>query len=396
MDSLLRDQKVGESAFQGADDFNGMIMSDDNVCVECNAEPDDNVAIVEGSVPSSPSQEEKDIHELTHFPFKNWCAICVKAKANTPGHFKRKPDAGGRIPRLSMDYMFLPIGEDVGMTAIIVLKDSKSKQVWSRIVNKKGSQAEGLTDYVASIIRDLGYPKLKFRSDQEASMKDVQAHVIQEYQKIMKGVSDDVASKVSSTVIPEHSGVGDSQGNGDIEEAVQRTQKQIRAIKGQIEKKTNRKVEAGDPIWHWIVENAGTMIRRFSMGSDGITPFERHRGEASIQPWAHIGEQVWYKPAKTVDIGKEEDKWLDGIAVGMLDRTSEYLLATRNGVIKTPYEPRRRPAEDQWSMEEIKKIRGTPWRPTPSSDSEKIPTSVSSDGIPEGMEESQRESKVDA
>ena len=68
-----------------------------------------------------PSKEEIEVHELTHFPFKNWCEICVKAKANTPGHFKRNPDSEGRIPRLSMDYMFLPIEDSDHITPILVI-----------------------------------------------------------------------------------------------------------------------------------------------------------------------------------------------------------------------------------------------------------------------------------
>ena len=166
----LRDQKVGEPAFQGAGDFNDMILTDEDMCVECGV---DEVAILESSIPKSPTDEERAKHELTHLPFKNWCEICVKTKANTPPHFKRNPSEEGRIPRLSMDYMFMPIGDNSEMAAIIVLKDSESKQLWSRMVDKKGSQADGVIKWIAEIIKDLGYHKIKFRSDQEASIKDV-------------------------------------------------------------------------------------------------------------------------------------------------------------------------------------------------------------------------------
>ena len=49
-------------------------------------------------------------------------------------------------------------------------------------------------------------------------------------------------------IIPENSGVGDSQGNGDIEEAIMHVQKQARTIRAHIEKKTKRKLIAGSPI----------------------------------------------------------------------------------------------------------------------------------------------------
>ena len=170
--------------------------------------------------------------------------------------------------------------------------------------------------------------------------------------------------------------MGDSQGNGDIEEAIKRVQKQIRVVKAHIEKKCKRKVMAGNAIWPWIIETSGTIMRRFGVMADGMTPFQKHRGEASVKPWAHVGERVLYRPAKTVVLAKEDNRWIDGISVGMIDRTGEYLIATSEGIIKTAYEPSRHPVNEQWSMDEIERIRGTPWRPVPTRDSTHIPTTI--------------------
>ena len=33
------------------------------------------------SMPTEPTQEERELHELTHLPFRSWCSTCVKAKS---------------------------------------------------------------------------------------------------------------------------------------------------------------------------------------------------------------------------------------------------------------------------------------------------------------------------
>ena len=57
---------------------------------------------------------------------------------------------------------------------------------------------------------------------------------------------------------------------------------------------------------------------------------------------------------------KEENRWRDGINLGILDNTNEFILGTSEGIVKTPYEVRRRPLEEQWNAQEIKLLRGDP------------------------------------
>ena len=64
----------------------------------------------------------------------------------------------------------------------------------------------------------------------------------------------------------------------------------------------------------------------------------------------------------------------------MMDRSNEYIIGTAQGVRKTPYEPRRRPIEEQWSIESLRSMRGTPWTPVPGSENDAVPTSVSGNG----------------
>ena len=38
--------------------------------------------------PRNPSQKEVDDHELTHLPYRNWCAVRVRSKGNDLDHRK--------------------------------------------------------------------------------------------------------------------------------------------------------------------------------------------------------------------------------------------------------------------------------------------------------------------
>ena len=68
----------------------------------------DNEAVVPSVVPDvhSPTEHEVKEHEVFHFPFRNWCAHCVRGKGldracGNEGHVV------GCIPCVFADYMFL-------------------------------------------------------------------------------------------------------------------------------------------------------------------------------------------------------------------------------------------------------------------------------------------------
>ena len=60
--------------------------------VERDIEVEEEGVVPKGvSVPYTPSQREIDEHELTHIPYRSWCAHCVRARAREDGNF-RSPD----------------------------------------------------------------------------------------------------------------------------------------------------------------------------------------------------------------------------------------------------------------------------------------------------------------
>ena len=55
-----------------------------------------------------PTQKERDKHEATHVPFRDWCAHCMMSRGRTHHHVtKRKSEDQSRRPTIATDYYFI-------------------------------------------------------------------------------------------------------------------------------------------------------------------------------------------------------------------------------------------------------------------------------------------------
>ena len=91
-----------------------------------------------GSVPKTPSLEEYNKHQVTHYPFKDWCPICVKNAAKNKPHKKVTNIRETEI--FSMDYMYMtskPTQDEIAHP-ILVIKARISGGVWALPVTRKG------------------------------------------------------------------------------------------------------------------------------------------------------------------------------------------------------------------------------------------------------------------
>ena len=86
----------------------------------------------------SPTEHEVKEHEISHLPFRNWCAHCVRGKGldracGNEGHVV------GCIPCVLADYMFLGEKEKSVTTPVLVVKDDDTESVFPNVVPKKGA-----------------------------------------------------------------------------------------------------------------------------------------------------------------------------------------------------------------------------------------------------------------
>ena len=183
--------------------------------------------------------------------------MCVKAKGREDDHKKVDEDRKQYgVPVVGLDYAVMGQEGQEGHTKILVSKDGKSKTIATHVCSTKGATEDWVCKRVAQEIDDLGYKDVILQSDTEASIKDVRRAI---KENRTHGTQERDAPK------------GDSKSNGSIERGVQSVEGQIRALKMQLERRIQKKMEPEDDVLHWLVEYAGLLLTRVHKGKDGMT-----------------------------------------------------------------------------------------------------------------------------
>ena len=89
--------------------------------------------------PPMPSINEVEEHMVTHIPFRDWCAHCVRGNSKSDPHHKSARDIN-EVPEVSLDYMYMESGsheEQLGMPTLVV-RDRKTGWYMAGVVPTKG------------------------------------------------------------------------------------------------------------------------------------------------------------------------------------------------------------------------------------------------------------------
>ena len=325
--------------------------------------------------PQEPTRQEIEEHELTHVPFREWCVHCCKGKCRSSPHrvnkHKEAENAVNAVTTISMDYMYMnEKSKEEEKDPIIVVTDRKTKAIVGHMVNCKGSRDEWAVKRVLLDIEDFGYAgtKIVLKNDQEPAMVDMQKKVM--------------AARSAETV-PKNSEVGESQSNGEVENAIKRFQEQLRTLKDDLEAKTGLDIEMKHAIIPWLVEWTGVTLNRYLIYKDGRTAYQNITGKSSKRPVAVFGEKILYMPLKTerLKMDKGEAKLREGIWLGLKSRSDEAIVGTATGVVKART-IRRLPKEKRWDPSAINAMRGSPRRPVPGVESDHLPTDTQAGVLP--------------
>ena len=317
-------------------------------------------------IPCSPTQEEIDLHDLTHLPYRNWCPVCVKAKAREDGHFRHKDghDEEYGLPVISMDYELLE--EKI---TLIVAKDEVSGSVLAYDCVCKGPTDEWV---IKQIIKDLdtwGRRDVCIKTDGEPAIVAFQRELIRMREH---------------RTVPMNPPAYDPQGNGAAEKAVQDVTGQVRCLKIALEARLRSGIDPKHPIVKWMIVHAAFLITRYGVGHDGMTAWRRLMKRKWNGALAEFGESVWAKLAlkksptkKKTKRGKKklEERSIDGVWLGIYPRTGEHIILKNNGDVVRVRTINRKPRESRFDAEKVMAILATPREPTPSSkrNSEEIP-----------------------
>ena len=224
--------------------------------------------------PIRPSAEDVEAHSTTHVPYRNWCPICVRARGKEDPHQRQTGEKrlrrGARLPKISMDYQELKskaklqVSEEDAVVRIIVAKDEQTGMTTAHRVDTKGPTDEWIVKRVVQDIEELGRSDIVLKTDGEPAMVAVQRAV--------------TALRKGMVTKPENPPSYNPQSNGAAEKAVQDVSAQIRTLKLALEARLGITINENSPIMEWIIEHGAYVLLRFSVGHDGMTPYERLTG----------------------------------------------------------------------------------------------------------------------
>ena len=327
--------------------------------------------------PREPTSAERQLHEVTHIPYRSWCRHCARVRGKDTYHMRIAGEQ--EVPRVGMDYMYMsergvtskPEDPSVAYITLLVVKDFWHKSVWTYPVEGKGvAKAAWLPDMLIKDFNTCGLDgcMLVLKSDQEPAIRELQEEIARRRRQ----------TGSVGTVI-ENSKVGDSSSNGRTERAVQEVGGLVRTLKFALEERTGGdKLALDHPILPWLAKHAAARITRYQVRANGRTSYHNIKGCSCRDPLAEFGESVLFRPPKTNKEVRNKDalseRFLDGIWIGTDIRTSANIIATNSGVYFAGKITRKVPSE-RWSRTEVDAIRGCPQEPVPGQGGE-IPSFV--------------------
>ena len=170
--------------------------------------------------------------------------------------------------------------EQRGDSPVLVMHDGVTKSIFAHLIPAKGVDFPSCEKVVKMIVKDLdvsGYHRVVFRSDNEPSILS-----------LLRAVK---LAWTGGDVVQETSAEGDPQPNGAAESSVNVVKGHVRSIKLAVESASSVEVPADHGLWSWLVPYAASMHRRFAVGHDGKTAYERNEGRRAV-PLAQFGERV--------------------------------------------------------------------------------------------------------
>ena len=101
-----------------------------------------------------------------------------------------------------------------------------------------------------------------------------------------------------------------------------------------MEARCGSKIDQANPCAIWLVGYLADLIKRYKVGSDGKTSWERVRGKKFKSALVEIGENIRYIRPESVGKNKWEVRWEEGIFIEIRDTSGEYIIGAGEGVIK--------------------------------------------------------------
>ena len=123
------------------------------------------------SVSETPSDKDREAHELTHLLTQPWCSVCVRAKGADERHLRRP--AGERAEAQGVDHMLViqfdcayllsvnEKGEQVGMRTILEMSTGHGTAC---VIEVKGGGDQYAISFAVAFLKELGCKRFQCRT----------------------------------------------------------------------------------------------------------------------------------------------------------------------------------------------------------------------------------------
>ena len=147
-------------------------------------------------VPETPSDKDREAHELTHLPMKPWCSVCVRAKKNLrkPTSERAEAQRVDHMPVIQFDYANLSsVNEKREQMRMRTFLDTNTGYGTTCVIDVKGGGDKYAISSAVSFLKELGCTRFRCKTDPEPAIKAMVDAVI-------KCLSDD---RVVEQILPE-------------------------------------------------------------------------------------------------------------------------------------------------------------------------------------------------
>ena len=110
----------------------------------------------------------------------------------------------------------------------------------------------------------------------------------------IKAFREEGTRLVACEIVPEQQPKYDLQGNGFIENVVQRFQGQFRTLKHALESELNQRLPEGSVLMLWLVKHAADVLTKYNVGLDGKAAHQRWKGKCFKSMVLEFEERVQY------------------------------------------------------------------------------------------------------
>ncbi|CAE7270738.1 unnamed protein product [Symbiodinium sp. CCMP2592] len=238
------------------------------------------------SVTKAPTEAERQLHELTHWPYRPWCDHCIAMRGVEDRHESLPGSADTEVPIISFDYAFTSVSgaEGQGNAAkltILVAHDTSTGSVLGLPVASKGREdlkfsAIELTRFV----QGLGHNSIFLCCDNEPSTLALQSLVV------------NVRTKLGFKTMIRDAPVHSHASKGYVEKAIDLVRGLSNVLLDQVRVRYNLSAEAigvDHPLMAWSYVHASYILNRFGV-KGGATAFERATGYRFASKLACFGE----------------------------------------------------------------------------------------------------------